>query len=112
MLWMTEDARVVCDHQLGNVTAFSPAQSWVTVHGRRVLVEPDPVGRTIAGCPNVPPMGKPCTQTLAVQRGYSTFMQINGQRICLDTVRGLTNGVAPVDYSVRDPAQRLVDADA
>ncbi len=111
MRFMTEDAIVVCDHQLGNVTGFAPAQSWVTVHNRRVLVEPDPVGRTIAGCPIVPPQGVQCTQTLAVQQGYSGLLKVDGRRICLDTVRGLTNGVAPVDYSVRDPAQQLVDSD-
>jgi len=111
MRFMTEDAIVVCDHQLGNVTGFAPAQSWVTVHNRRVLVEPDPVGRTIAGCPILPPAGVQCTQTLAVQQGYSGLLNVDGRRICLDTVRGLTNGVAPVDYSVRDPAQQLVDAD-
>jgi hypothetical protein len=112
MRWMTEDATVACAHDTGTVTGFDPAQSWVTVNGRRVLVEPDPVGRTIVRCNNLPPQGVPCTATLAVEQGYSTFAQVDGRRICLDTVRGLTNGVAPVDYTVRDPAQRLVDADA
>lgn len=110
MRWMTEDATVVCDHQLGNVTGFSPAQSWVTVMKRRVLVEPDPVGRTIKGCPNLPPMGKPCTNTMAVAKGYSRLIRIDGHRVCLDAVTGLTNGVAPVMYTVRAPAQELVDA--
>ena len=112
MYWMTEDATVVCDHQLGNVTGFSPFQSWVTVAQRRVLVEPDPVGRTIKGCPNLPPMGKPCTNTLPVTAGYSSFLRIDGHRICLDAVTGLTNGVAPVMYTVRAPAQTLIDSTA
>jgi hypothetical protein len=112
MYCMTEDATVVCDHQLGNVTGFSPAQSWVTVMERRILVEPDPVGRSIVGCPNLPPMGKPCTNTMAVTAGYSSLLRIDGQRICLDTVVGMTNGVAPVLYRVRSPAQQLVDSSA
>lgn len=112
MYWMTEDATVVCDHQLGNVTGFSPAQSWVTVTGRSVLVESDPVGRSIAGCPNVPPLGKPCTNTMAVTAGYSNLIRIGGRRVCLDSVVGMTNGVAPVMYRVRNPAQQLVDANA
>ncbi len=112
MRWITEDAIVVCDHQLGNVRGFAPAQDWVTVHGRCVLVERDPEGRTIVGCPVVPPQGKPCTETLPVRQGYSAYASVDDRRVCLDTVRGLTDGVAPVDYSVRDPAQRLVDADA
>ena len=112
MRWMSEDATVVCDHQVGNVTSFDPAQGWVTVGGRKVLVQPDPVGRSISGCPNLPPMGKPCTNTLAVTAGYSTFIQIDGRAVCLDTVVGMTNGVAPVQYRVRSPAQELVDASA
>ncbi len=110
MFWMTEDATVVCDHELGNVVSFAPAQSWVTVAQRRVLVEPDPVGRTIQGCTNLPPMGKPCTTTLPVASGYSGLIRIGGQRVCLDTVIGMTDGVAPVMYRVRSPAQQLVDA--
>jgi len=74
--------------------------------------DPDPVGRSISGCPNLPPMGKPCTNTLAVTAGYSTFIQIDGRAVCLDTVVGMTNGVAPVQYRVRSPAQELVDASA
>ena len=112
MYCMTEDATVVCDHQYGNVQGFDPAQGWVTVMRRRILVEPDPVGRTIAGCPNLPPMGKPCTNTMAVASGYSALIRIDGRRVCLDTVVGMTNGVAPVLYRVRNPAQELVDSSA
>lgn len=112
MRWMTEDATVVCAHQPGNVRGFSPAQKWVTVERRKVLVRPDPVGRPIDGCPNVPPMGRPCLTTLAVTRGYSTLVRIDGRAVCLDTVTGMTDGVAPVPYRVRNPAQQLVDADA
>ena len=112
MYWMTEDATVICDHQLGNVTGFDPAQSWVRVGGRRVLVQPDPVGRSIVGCPVVPPMGKPCTRTLAVVRGYSGLVRIDGRAICLDSVTGSTDGVTPVPYHVRSPAQTLVDCAA
>ena len=112
MNWMTEDATVICDHQLGNITSFAPAQSWVTVAGRRVLVESDPVGRSITGCPNLPPMGKPCTNTMSVTSGYSELIRISGRRVCLDSVIGMTNGVAPVLYRVRNPAQQLVDSNA
>lgn len=112
MRWITEDARIACAHDSGIVTGFAPVQSWVTVHGRRVLVEPDPVGRTIAHCTNLPPMGKPCTTTLAVAHGYSTLARVDGKPVCLDTVRGLTDGVAPVDYTVRAAGQQLVGSDA
>ena len=46
--------------------------------------------------------------------GYSTFLKIDGHKICLDTVRGLTDGTPPgvVEYKVRIPGQGLVAATA
>ena len=38
---MTEDAIVLCTHQLGNVEN-QPSQTLVTIDGRRVLVDNDP----------------------------------------------------------------------
>lgn len=112
MRWMTEDARMVCAHETGRVTGFDPRQRWVTIGGRCVLVESDPAGRTISGCPVVPPTGKPCTSTLPVVKGYSALVRIDQRRVCLDTVRGLTNGVAPVDYHVRSAGQSLLESTA
>ena len=109
---MTEDAVVVCEHQTGVVTGFAPRQSWVTVERRRVLSDPDPEGRSIVGCPNVPPAGKPCLTTKKVMAGLSAIIRINGAWVCLDPVTGLTDGVAPVPYSVRSPAQTLVASTA
>ena len=82
----------------------------VRINGRRVLVEPNPVSRPIVGCPNAAPPSKPCLTTLAVQKGYSGLLSINGKRICLDTVTGLTDGTPPgtVKYKVRTPGQALV----
>jgi len=111
MRWLTEDAKVVCTHQLGDVRN-QPSQSLVTVDGRKVLVRADPEGRSISLCPNINITMKPCTQTLAVQVGYSTLVRVDGMPVCLDTVAGLTNGTPPgiVRYVVRDPGQRLVAA--
>jgi hypothetical protein len=111
MRWMTEDATVVCTHQLGNVTN-KPSQKLVTVDGRKVLVKADPEGRNIKLCPNINVTMKPCTQTLQVTVGYSTLLKVDGQAVCLDTVMGLTNGTPPgiVQYIVRDPGQRLVES--
>ena len=53
MRWLTEDARLVCKHQMGKVQVV-PTQSLVTIGGRRVLVAPDPEGRPINGCPPTP----------------------------------------------------------
>ncbi len=113
MRLLTEDGLVTCAHLLGKVD-LSAVQSWVTVEGRKLLVETDPEGRSISGCPNYGVAIKPCTRTLAVAEGYSTFLRIDGRRICLDSVQGLTDGTPPgtVLYQVRQPGQDLVTGDA
>jgi hypothetical protein len=108
MLALTEDAGLFCKHGPGKVS-IRATQNVVTVEGRRVLVEPDPVGRSIAGCPSVVPF-KPCLTTLAVQKGYSEFIRVENRRLCLDTVTGFTDGTPPgvVMYMVRDAGQKFV----
>jgi hypothetical protein len=106
---LTEDADIRCQHITGKVTN-QPSQHLVTIAGRRMLVEPDPEGRSIAHCSNVGATMKPCLVTLKVQTGYSAFVRIDGKRVCLDTVTGLTDGTPPgiVEYTVHDPGQRLI----
>lgn len=106
---MTEDAVVVCTHELGRVEIVA-TQNLVRINGRRVLVERDPEGRPIVGCPNAAPPSKPCLTTLVVQEGYSGMLSIDSKRVCLDTVTGLTDGTPPgtVKYQVRRPGQVLV----
>ena len=107
---LTEQAVLVCDHQNG-IVAIAASQDWVTIDGHAVLVDNDPEGRPIAGCPNTGAMIKPCTSTLKVKQGYSGFVQIGGKAVCLDTVTGLTDGTPPgvVDYKVRNPGQDWVE---
>lgn len=109
MLWLTEDARLVCKHELG-IVDIARSQEWVTVEGRAVLVDDDPESRSIAGCPNIGATIKPCTNTLRVRQGYSDWLRIGDRRVCLDTVLGLTDGTPPgtVDYKVRHAGQDLV----
>ncbi|MEW5986127.1 MAG: hypothetical protein AB1791_05805 [Chloroflexota bacterium] len=109
MRFLTEDAKLICKH-IGGKVAIQATQEWVTINGRKVLVEIDPEGRPISGCPNVGAAIKPCTNTLKVKEGYSDWLRIDGRRICLDTVTGLTDGTPPgvVKYLVQDPGQRLV----
>lgn len=106
--WLTEDARLVCRHELG-IVDVPPTQDLVRVDGRRVLVERDPEGRPITGCPMIGATVKPCTQTLVVDVGYSDLLRVDGRRICLDSVSGLTDGTPPgtVRYKVRHPGQGL-----
>lgn len=105
---LTVDARLVCRHR--GVVSVPPTQDLVTVNGRRVLVESDPEGKGIRGCPNAGPTIKPCTTTLKVQQGYSSLVRIDGRRVCLDTVSGLTDGTPPgsVAYGVDEPGQAWV----
>ncbi len=110
---LTEDALLLCDH--GGQVKLAARQSWVTIHGRRVLVATDPEDRSISGCPNrnVFLALVPCTTTLRVTRGYSSFVRIDGHAVCLDTVTGLTSGTPPgtVKYTVKNPGQTLVESD-
>jgi hypothetical protein len=112
MKLITEDAVILCNHKLGKVEN-APSQSWVTVEGRRVLVRPDPEHRSIKGCPELPPMSKPCTSTLNVQTGYSEFMRVDGREIVLDNLEGLTDGNPPgvASYTVAAAGQSSVSGE-
>ena len=109
MKFLTEDAVLVCDHELGRID-LSPIQSLVTIGRRKVLVQNDPEGRPISACPNIGATIKPCQTTLKVQVGYSEFIRIDRRPVCLDTVVGLTDGTPPglVIYKVRSPGQEYV----
>lgn len=108
---LTEDAKLVCKHELG-VVQLQTSQDLVTVEHRTVLVEKNPERCSISGCPNVGPTIKPCQLTLKVEKGYSDLVRVDGKRVCLDTVTGLTDGTPPgtVKYKVRTPGQQLVSA--
>ncbi len=108
MRLLTEDAVVVCKHEMG-IVSIPPTQELVTIEGRKVLVETDPEGQSISRCPLVFPF-KPCLLTLPVQEGYSGLLRIEGRRVCLDTLTGLTDGTPPgtVMYKVNQPGQELV----
>lgn len=105
---LTADAVLRCKH--GGSVNLQPAQDLVTIEGRAVLVEPDPESRPIRKCPNISATIKPCTLTLPVRSGYSDLLRIDGHRVCLDTVVGLTHGTPPgiVLYLVSDPGQSFV----
>ncbi len=111
MKLLTLDAVLVCDH-ISGIVALVACQSWVTVGGCPILVDSDPEQRTIGGCPNYGAAIKPCVTTLAVKQGYSGFVRIGDRCVCLDSVKGLTDGTPPgiVNYSVRSPGQALVRA--
>jgi hypothetical protein len=109
MLLLTEDALLVCKHPPGKVTN-KMTQIWLTIQQRPVMVDNDPEGRSITGCPNYGAVIKPCVLTLKVKRGYSELLRIDGKRVCLDTIAGLTDGTPPgiVEYVVKAPGQSFV----
>lgn len=105
---LTDQAVLVCNHQTGIVTN-QPSQKWVTIAGRPILVEDDPERKAIKGCAMATPTIKPCTLSLKVTSGYSDLVRIDGHRICLDDVTGLTDWTgANVQYKVRTPGQDLL----
>jgi hypothetical protein len=108
MLVLTEDAGLFCKHGPGKVS-IKATQELVTIAGRKVLVEADPQGRPISGCPSVVPF-KPCLTTLVVQKGYCEFIRVDDRKLCLDTVTGFTDGTPPgvAMYVVRDAGQEFV----
>jgi hypothetical protein len=110
MLVLTKDAYFLCEHE-GRADPEA-RQSFVRIDDVPVLVYGDPVGRTIRNCKNYnPPAGiKPCVTTLKVDKGYSAFVRISGQPICLSSVEGLTDGTPPaqVHYSVHRSGQDWV----
>ncbi len=108
-LVVTVDARVVCRHELGKVSLVN-SQHWVRVSDIAVLIAPDPEGRSISGCPNFSIGIKPCTHTLSVRVGYSSFVRISGKAVVRSALAGFTDGTPPgvIEYVVRDPAQQFV----
>lgn len=107
MLLLTDRARLDCGHA-GKV-GISASQRWLTIQGEPVLVEGDPVAKTISGCTNA--ATAPCAVTVAVVTGYSGLVFVDGKAACLDTVRGPTSG-GPPGFSVTRPGQSLVSGDA
>ena len=54
MQLLTEDAVIVCRHELGRVGIIA-SQGLVMIRNRKVLVENDPEGRPIVGCRDLAP---------------------------------------------------------
>jgi len=114
MLWLTEDAVLICDH--GGRVGIKPTQTLVRIEDRQVLVQDNPEHRNIRHCPNTNPVVglRACLNTLAVREGYSALLTIEGDPVCLDSVLGLTDGSPPgiVTYKVVAPGQPFVTADS
>jgi hypothetical protein len=109
---LSQTAVVTCDHGTG-IVANAASQQLVTVFGVPLLIGKDPVGKGIAGCTNVSTTIKPCTSTINLDSGNSSWVTINGQGVCLDSVVGGTDGTPPsaTKYRVKFAGQVLVDID-
>lgn len=115
MEWITTASVIKCSHR-GKINNFA-SQDWVRVETddgmAPVLVDNDPEGRDIDGCPNSGPQIKKCGKTENVRTGYSTWLRIGGNSVVLSNLDGLTNGTPPrmVPYRVTDPKQLFVRGD-
>lgn len=98
-----------CDHGSG-IVANAASQTWCRIDGAPILVGNDPAQKGIAGCPNMGPTIKPCTSTLNVEQGKSSFVKVGGKPVCLDTVVGGTDGTPPgaTKYRVKFAGQIYV----
>lgn len=107
---LTQRALLTCDHATG-VVAHAPSQFFVRVSGALLLIGNDAANKGIAGCINMAPTIKPCTRSLAVEQGKSSFVYVRRKPVCLDTLVGGTDGTPPsvTKYRVRSPGQWLVD---
>jgi hypothetical protein len=109
MFVLNEKAVLTCNHPNGFLRN-DPSQNFVRIQKSRVLIETEPLGWIIKSCPMVPPQAKPCTVAEKVEKGYSAWVRISGRRVCLDTVTGYTDGMAPrtIMYTVMKPGQEFV----
>lgn len=99
-----------CGH--GGVVRLSASQSWVRIDDSPVLLEPDPRSKSIVACPIPPGAGsKPCTKTLPLQQGYSSWIFVDGKPVCRDDASGRTDGLPAggVSYLVIRPGQGWVE---
>ncbi|SHJ08803.1 hypothetical protein SAMN02745244_01701 [Tessaracoccus bendigoensis DSM 12906] len=105
----TDQADVRCTHVLGRAPQQA-SQNWVQVMGHPLLVAPDPVGRSIGGCPNIGISIKPCTGTLAVRQGLSPLVRIDRVPVVRADLVGFTDGTPPgaVEYRISDAGQQLL----
>jgi hypothetical protein len=107
MLALTAKADLRCGTNGAVVVGVS--RPWVTIDGVPVLVRGDlGPGKTIIGCMNG--ASAPCSVTTRVS-GHSELVRIDGRALCVDRCRGMTIG-ADGGFSVKDPAQSWVEADA
>ena len=93
LLLLTEKSVVACNH--GARVNIVAAQRFVTIANEAALTFPDPSGKPIGGCPNIGASIKPCTFSLAVGKGYSSFVTINGRPMVKQDLDGLTDGTPP-----------------
>jgi len=109
MFVLTKAAVLKCAH--GGIVATKNSQDWVRIEGDPLLVDDDPLHRSIGGCPMLTLTTPPCRTTVAVdEASYSAFVHIGGRRLCLDGTKGTTDwsqmGTTP--FSVALVAQKFV----
>ena len=108
---LTQASHLVCDH--GGRVQLAHLQSFVRIEGSAVLVLGDTLLKPILGCPNLGPTIKPCTVTLSVEEGPSSFVHINGLPVMVSSAQGGTDGTPPMAsrYKVSSSMQDLVELD-
>lgn len=107
----TENARVRCSHGMGNAKPQS-SRPFLRISGAAVLVDADMPGNSIKRCPNYGPTTKPCTTTLPLATGRSSFVFAAGRPVVFEAARGPTDGIPPgiTTYAVLRAGQDFTKA--
>jgi hypothetical protein len=112
---LTEDAVLKCDH--GGVVDIKPRQDWIRISGRAVLIEDDPLNRSVHRCPMITPTTPACARTISISEApsYAAFVRVqtkgdDRRRLCLDSTTGHTDWsrMATVNYNVTSSGQDFV----
>lgn len=108
MRLLTTNSVILCGHA-GTVVPVDIHNCMIYIDGNALLVRDDVETKLVARCPYVNNT-KPCTLTMAAQKGYSDFVFVNDKPVYLETVEGATNGDPPENiYNVKKVNQNWVE---
>lgn len=109
-LILNSEGIVICPHA-GRVMLTS-RQFQVLAGAGYAMCEDDIVNAPIVGCAKPYAQGSaPCRRVVEVFPGStSVVVSVSGNGVCLETLKGLTDGIPPATVSVAFPGQVVVEA--
>ena len=92
--YLNHAARLTCVHG-GTVQLIPPPRRSTHVQRSPILTEQDLLKAVIVGCPQIGIGLKPCTKVVSVVTGRSIDIKVDGETPILNTLKAITDGVAP-----------------